>query len=173
MFKELVFIAQGNPYAPVTNSAIIKQTSKDVDKAGTLENICFWTPDQLSVADAEEMEFVFLNSFYSTGKTTLLKHRVKYLHEKLKKSNENVGRVFYFINKMENVKNKLPFTLMTEYEFQKQKLNVIVRETNFIPGKVGYSVEDWMSKSRSKAPSMAIPVVEFSREGYEIRKIFG
>ena len=84
LFKELVFIAQGNAYAPVTDSAISKQTSKDIDKAGTLENICFWTPDQLSIADAVEMEFVFLNSFYSTGKTTLLKHRAKYLNEKNK-----------------------------------------------------------------------------------------
>ena len=64
LFKELVFIAQGNPYAPVTDSAITKQTSKDIDKAGTSENICFWTPDQLSIADTVEMEFVFLNSFY-------------------------------------------------------------------------------------------------------------
>ena len=126
LFKELVFIAQGNPYAPVTDSAITKQTSKDIDKAGTFENIWFWTPDQLSIADAVEMDFVFLNSFYSTGKTTLLKHRAKYLDEKLKKKNKNVGRVFYIINKYENDKRKLPFTLITEYEFQ--KLNVIVRE---------------------------------------------
>ena len=143
LFKELVFIAQGNTYAPVTDSAITKQTSKDIDKAGTSKNIFFWTPDQLSIADTVEMEFVFLNYFYSTGKTTLLKHRVEHLHKKLNKNNENVGRVFYFINKMENVKNKLPFTLMTEYEFQKKKLNVIVRETNFNPGKVG-SVEDFL-----------------------------
>ena len=137
LFKELVFIAQGNPYAPVTDSAINKQTSRDIDKAGTFENICFWTPDQLSIADAVEMEFVFLNSFYSTGKTTLLKRRAKHLDEKnkeLRNNSKNVGRVFYFINKFENVKNKLPFTLMTEYEFQKQKLNVIIRETTFIPG---------------------------------------
>ena len=143
LFKELVFIAQGNPNAPVTDSAITKQTSKYIDKAGTSENIWFWTPDQLSIADAVEMHFVFLNSFYSTGKTTLLKHRAKHLDDKnkeLRKKYKNVGRVFYFINRLKISIHKMPFTIMTEYEFQKQKSDVIVRETTFIPGEVS-SVE--------------------------------
>ena len=123
LFMQLVFIAQGNPYAPVTGSAIIKKTSKSIEKAGALDNIFFWTPDQLVVAEAIEKDFVFLDAFYSTGKTVLLKYRASTLAKKNKNMTDKAGKVYYFVNSF-NDRNKLPFTLVMEHEFR--KLDVIV-----------------------------------------------
>ena len=134
LFKQLVFIAQGNPYAPVTASALLKKISSNVDKTGTPENIFFWTPGQLVIADAVAMNFMFLDAFYSTGKTVLLKYRARYLDrekKKREKSGETFGNVYYFINTCNKDLNiKMPFTMMIEYEFNKQNLDVVVKQTN-------------------------------------------
>ena len=134
LFKQLVFIAQGKPYAPVTASALLKKISSDVDKTGTPENIFFWTPGQLVIADAVAMNFMFLDAFYSTGITVLLKFCARYLDrekKKREKSGEPFGNVYYFIKTCnEDLNIKMPFTMMIEYEFNKQNLDVIVKPTN-------------------------------------------
>ena len=66
--QELLFIAQGNPLAPVTGSKIVEATCKAIDDVSTVKNIFFWTIQQLDIIQAELL-FVLLDAFYSTGKT--------------------------------------------------------------------------------------------------------
>ena len=149
LFKQLVFIAQGNPYAPVTASALLKKTSNDIDKAGTPENIFFWTPGQLVIADAVAMNFMFLDAFYSTGKTVLLKYRARYLgkeKKKCEKRGEAFGNIYYFINTCSKDLNvKMPFTMVIEHEFKEQKLEVIVKQTNLNLG--FHSIQDFIAEN--------------------------
>ena len=71
LVKQLLFIAQGDPYAPVTKPNIINKTVKHVECASNVENIFLWTPEQLSLIQAMNLPYVFLNAFYSTGKTKI------------------------------------------------------------------------------------------------------
>ena len=72
--KQLMFIAQGDPCAPVTESNEVNKIVDHVNAASTFENLMFWTREQLSITQALCLLFVFLDAFYSTGKTTILKH---------------------------------------------------------------------------------------------------
>ena len=121
--KETLFIAQGDPYAPVTGSNIIDKTVKHVFRASTPQNIFFWTLEQLSIVQALEILYLFLDAFYSTGKTEVLKYFGKY---KLGKGEI----VHYFIQRpkgMDQNSNLLPFTLMLQKEFPSE----VVKETSF------------------------------------------
>ena len=80
--KELMYMTQGHHEAPVTKSNLFKNVVKNIDKSGTVENILFWTPQQLSVINAMNERFMIFYSFYGTGKTLLLKERAKYLLKK-------------------------------------------------------------------------------------------
>ena len=71
--KQVLFIAQGDPFAPVTQSNLINKTVKHVHLASTIENIFFWTVQQLSIVDAMNVLFMILDAFYSTGKSEVLK----------------------------------------------------------------------------------------------------
>ena len=125
--KQFMFIAQGDRCAPVTESSEVNKIADQVNAASTFESLMFWTREQLSVAQALEMLFVFLDAFYSTGKTAILKHVAKHW-DKQKKT------VHFFIHRAEldeeELKQKLPFTLMVEYEFRNAQ-SVQIEETTF------------------------------------------
>ena len=90
LLKELMYMTQGHIEAPVTKSNLLKNVVKSIDKSGTVENILFWTPQQLSVIHAMNEPFMIFHSFYGTGKTLLLKERAKYLLKKYP------GQIIYF-----------------------------------------------------------------------------
>ena len=77
--KQLIFTFQGNPEAPILGSKVIETIGKEMDKACTIENIFFWTPEQLSILNAINEDFMVLFAYYGCGKTLLLKERAKYL----------------------------------------------------------------------------------------------
>ena len=125
LIKQVLFICQGDPFAPVTGSNIINKTVQYVERAGRLKNIFFWTLDQLSIVQAMEILFVLLDSFYSTGKTIILKYHA---NDKLKKG----GVVHYFNQRpigLEENSSLLPFTLMLMNEFSAWP--GVVKETKF------------------------------------------
>ena len=69
-----MFIAQGNPKAPVTHKNMIDKIEDHVERASVFQNIIFWTPEQLCVLDALQILFICLDAFYSTGKSTILQY---------------------------------------------------------------------------------------------------
>ena len=75
--KHLMFIAQGDPLAPVTDSSLVDKISKHVLDSSSFENTFFWSLEQLSLIDAIGLCFVFLDAFYSTGKSLILKYMAK------------------------------------------------------------------------------------------------
>ena len=119
----LLFIAQGDPRAPVTRSNVVDKTVKHVERASKLEYIFHWTPDQLSLVQALELYYVLIDAFYSTGKTEVLKCYGKKTREK--------GELLHYFNhrpiKMKGNLNLLPFTLMLQGEFPEG----VVKETTF------------------------------------------
>jgi len=121
--KHLMFIAQGDPFAPVTNSNLIHKVSDHIERSSSFENI-FWSLQQLSLINAVHLCFVFLDAFYSTGKSIILKYMARYW------SHQGFV-VHYLINRSDNGQEeaKLPFTLMVENEFK--NLKVKVKETSF------------------------------------------
>ena len=132
LVKELMFIAQGDPKAPVTDPGFISKVDDQVKRASTCDNILFWTPEQLSLIGVLMYPFVFLDAFYSTGKSVIL----QYFAEHWSKQGKTVH---YFVQRPDHLQDdcfKLPFTLMLEHEFKKRKINVKVRETTF---KFGFS----------------------------------
>ena len=80
--KHLLFIAQGNQKAPLIKQRLIEKVEEDLDKSSTAENIFFWTPQQLSVVEAMQINYMFLMGYYGTGKTILLVERAEYLLRK-------------------------------------------------------------------------------------------
>ena len=124
--KQVLFIAQGDPFAPVTGSNIINKTVKHLDLASTIENIFFWTPQQLSVVDAMNVLFMILDGFYSTGKSEILKYYCKKLIKK--------GEIVHYFNQRPTSHNEgsglLPFTLMLQNQFSSN----VVKETTFLFG---------------------------------------
>ena len=86
----------------------------------------FLSPQSLSVIEALQLAYVFLDAFYSTGKSEILKYVAKYWEEKGK-------IVHYLINrpdeKEDECTSKLPFTLMLENDLR--KTNVRIKETTF------------------------------------------
>ena len=72
--KQLMFVAQGDPKAPVTGCNLVRKTDHHVNAASTFEGILFWTPQQLSVTNAVHLPYVFLDAFYSTGKSFALQY---------------------------------------------------------------------------------------------------
>ena len=81
LIKNLLFIAQGNPKAPVTDSNIVNKIHEHVTKASTFQNILFWifwTPEQFAVINELYVPYVFLDAFYSTGKSSMLQYITKH-----------------------------------------------------------------------------------------------
>jgi hypothetical protein len=124
--KQVLFIAQGDPFAPVTGSNIINKTVKHVTLASTVENIFFWTLQQLTIVDAMNILFLILDAFYSTGKSEILKY---YCKKQIKK-----GEIVHYFNQRPVSHNKnsglLPFTLMLQNQFPSN----VVKETTFLFG---------------------------------------
>ena len=123
--KQVLFIAQGDPFAPVTGSNIINKTVKHVTLASTVENIFFWTLQQLSVVDAMNILYLILDAFYSTGKSEILKYYCKKLIKK--------GEIVHYFNQRSpslNDSGLLPFTLMLQNQFSSD----VVKETTFLFG---------------------------------------
>ena len=121
--KQILFEAQGDPFAPVTGMGIIKKTNAHILRSSTFQNILKWTPQQLSVIQALHMQYVVFDGFYSTGKSEILRY---YGKDKLK----NGGIVHYFNHRpiqMKHSPNLLPFTLMLQKEFPVG----VVKETTF------------------------------------------
>ena len=84
--KELMFVAQGDPKAPVTTLNLINKINEHVHNASKFETIVFWTPEQLSVIQAlEEVRYLFLDAFYSTGKSILLMYVANYWSKSISK----------------------------------------------------------------------------------------
>ena len=77
--KQLMFTFQGNPEAPILNSKVIERIGQEMDQACTIENIFFWTPEQLLILNAINEDFMVLFAYYGCGKTLLLKERAKHL----------------------------------------------------------------------------------------------
>ena len=121
--KQLLFIAQGDPYAPVTGANIVAKTLKHVLLASNIESIFLWTPEQLSLVQAMNLLYVCIDAFYSTGKTEVLKY---YGKGKIK-----IGEKLHYFNhrpaKMKGNLNLLPFTLVLQGEFPAG----VVKETTF------------------------------------------
>ena len=76
--KHFMFVAQGDSKAPVTGCNLIKKIDNQVNSASTFEGILFWTPQQLSVTNAVHLPYVFLDAFYSTGKSFTLQYISKH-----------------------------------------------------------------------------------------------
>ena len=74
--KEILFVAQGDPYAPVTGEYIINKTIEHVEKASSLANTILWTPEQLALIqeNPENLPHVLFDNFYSTGKSRILRY---------------------------------------------------------------------------------------------------
>ena len=74
--REILFVAQGDPHAPVIGEHIINKTVKHVERAGTLDNIILWTSEQLALIqeNPENLPLVFFDAFYSTGKSSVCKY---------------------------------------------------------------------------------------------------
>ena len=144
--KQLMFIAQGDPCAPVTESNEVNKIVDHVNAASTFENLMFWTREQLSITQALCLLFVFLDAFYSTGKTTILKHMAKHWGKQKK-------TVHFFIHRAENdeeeLQQKLPFTLMLEHEFRDARY-VQIEETTFKFEDEG-SLEPFLEKFQIKS----------------------
>ena len=70
--KQIMFVVQGDSKAPVTGCNLVKKIDDHVNAASTFEGILFWTPQQLSVTNAVHLPYVFLDAFYSTGKSFIL-----------------------------------------------------------------------------------------------------
>ena len=121
--KQLLFIAQGDPFAPVTQSNIMDKTFQHVLRAGSVESIILWTLEQLSLVQAMNLLYVCIDAFYSTGKTEVLKY---YGKGKIK-----IGEILHYFNhrplKMKENPNLLPFTLMLQSQFPEG----VVKETTF------------------------------------------
>ena len=83
--KHFMFLAQGDSKAPVTSSNIVNKVDEYVTKASNYENIMFWTLQQLSVVNSLQMLFVFLDAFYGTGKSLLLRHVAIYWSKEIGK----------------------------------------------------------------------------------------
>ena len=123
LVKQVLFIAQGDPYAPVTGSNIIDKIVQNVDRAGSAESIFFWTNEQLSIVQAVNLPFLVLDAFYSTGKSEVLRYFGK---DKLTQK----GIVHYFNQRPIGLKDSttmLPFTLMLQKHFPAG----VVKETTF------------------------------------------
>ena len=121
--KQILFEAQGDPFAPSTGMGIIRKTNAHILRASTFQNIIKWTPQQLSVIQALHMQYVVFDGFYSTGKSEILRY---YGKDKL----NNGGTVHYFNHRpiqMKHSPNLLPFTLMLQKEFPVG----VVKETTF------------------------------------------
>ena len=121
--KEVLFIAQGDPYAPVTGSNVVDKIVKNVERAGSAQSIFFWTNEQLSIVQAVNVPFLILDAFYSTGKSEVLRY---YGKDKLAKE----GIVHYFNQRPIGLKDSttmLPFTLILQKHFPAG----VVKETTF------------------------------------------
>ena len=142
--KELMFIAQGDPCAPVTESSEVNKIADKVNSASTFQNLMFWTREQLSITQALCLLFVFLDAFYSTGKTAILKHMAKHWNKRKKIVHFFVHRS---VNEEGELEQKLPFTLMLEYEFRNARY-VQIKETTF---KFEDSLEPFLEKFEIKS----------------------
>ena len=91
--KHLLFEAQGHPKAPISEDQQVVKISKEFDQASTPENIMFWTPEQLSIVHAMDVDFMVLMGYYGTGKTVLLLERAEYL------SRNPDNMVHFFVDK--------------------------------------------------------------------------
>ena len=126
--KEMLFIAQGDPYAPVTQSNLIDKTSQHIDLAGSAKSVFFWTNEQLPIIHAcQTIQFLVLDAFYSTGKSEVLRY---FGRDKLEKGDV----VHYFNQRPVGLKAQtsplwslLPFTLMLQTKFP----TGVVKETTF------------------------------------------
>ena len=74
--KEILFIAQGDPNAPVTGENVINKTIEHVEQVSSLENTIPWTPEQLALVqeNPKNLPHVLFDNFYSTGKSRILRH---------------------------------------------------------------------------------------------------
>ena len=121
--KQLLFIAQGDPYAPVTGSNIVAKTLQHMLRASDVESIFLWTLEQLSLVEAMNLFYVLIDASYSTGKTEVLKY-----YGKGKKKN---GEKLHYFNhrpvKMKDNSNLLPFTSVLQGQFP----DGVVKETTF------------------------------------------
>ena len=90
LLKQFMFLAQGDSKAPVTGANLVDKIDDHIKKASTFENTIFWTPDQLSVVNALQMMFVFLDAFYSTGKSILLMYIANHWSNQIGKQKKSV-----------------------------------------------------------------------------------
>ena len=112
--KKLLFVVQGDKNAPVTRDNLQKKEVEYIEMASESENIWFWSPDQLSINQANNLNRVIFTSFYSTGKTKLMIKRAEMLAEK----GENVA--FIIANHVIKTGIKLALTLQMEEIFKNQ-----------------------------------------------------
>merc|ERR1711860_438006 len=94
--KFILFEAQGQHKAPLTKEKLTEKVDEDLDKASAPENILFWTPQQLSIVQAMDIDWMFLMAYYGCGKTILLIERAEFL---LRNPNNTVH---FYIDKPES-----------------------------------------------------------------------
>ena len=88
--KQLLFVAQGNPGAPVTRDKVVEKTITVLDKGSELENIFFWTPQQKSAVESMGQPHMVLFGYYGTGKTLILKKRAWHLLKTLETKKSDI-----------------------------------------------------------------------------------
>ena len=128
LIKEIMFIAQGDPKAPVTQAMQVNKLSQNIDK-----NMIFWTPEQLNILNSNS-DFCLLMAYYGCGKTWCLIERAKYL---LKDQN-NIVHFFlarHRLDKDESLLDHLrsqfkttrinPTNIRTYYSFAQDKYQII------------------------------------------------
>ena len=126
--KKLLFIAQGDVNAPVTQDNLDRNLREYVQIVGEPENIWFWSSQQLCINQANNLDRVIFTSFYSTGKTKLMMKRADTLN--------SLGEKVLFIvaNSVKNHSKKLALTLQLEQMFRGKK-NIEVHE-------IGYGIKN-------------------------------
>ena len=120
--KYLIFAASTTE-APVKHNMPHLVTKEMEKNAGTVENIklwCCWTPDQLSLMNAESLDFVLFIGAYGVGKTLLLSTRAM----KLVEYKENV---IFIICKTGFDEGSSLLSLSLQHKFQKFKEFIEVR----------------------------------------------
>ena len=128
LVKEIMFIAQGDPKAPVTQAMQVNKLSQNMDK-----NMIFWTPEQLNIVNSNA-DFCLLMAYYGCGKTWCLIQRAK----NLLKDQNNVIHFFlarHRLDKDESLLDHLkiqfkktridPTNLRTYYSFAKEEYQII------------------------------------------------
>ena len=149
--KQFMYEAQGNPEAPITGAKFVRQVSEEIDKASTFQNIWFWSPQQLTIINAIEENWMVMIAYYGTGKTSILRARADHLlrntedivhfyvdpkcialYKLLREAYSGTPRLkLKYLNKLYGGTN--PVRRKVKYENQSQLLRTLKEDQEFSP----------------------------------------